>query len=275
MEKLTNLFGSKLEYIGELCKTDKRITQNPAFLRSVNVAKDGVSIFAGDVEVSNCYDRDQNYKNTRVLGLQVQPSLIVDESYVQFIEKMPSSHFGTIEFFVDAQGYLHKKQIMLEGNCINVISSIYDEHGVELQRDMLTDAIPSAAKQVLAPQFAPDMQRLILRGDFVQFQFDCALNKKASYKQSKKTHYQRYLRDMDNIEIVHMTDDNGLSLRVRLDLGFGLTTMLLSDNRAHLASKEELAESIALEENEETRNALIGYCATRGITKDKVLAKLP
>lgn len=273
MQKLTNLFGSHLEYIG--LDMDERITQNPAYLRSVNACKDVICI--GDIKIPDYYDEERNFSKERMIGIKNHTILMVNSASILFIQEKTIKSFGMVEFRMDAQGHLHMKQTTLENGYVKVGNKIFDANGVELQRDIFVARSNSIIRRLLANEtLSENVKNLMIRAELFDFMsLTFALGKAPEYKKTKGSHYKQYRRDMENIDIVHISNDSGVNLTESLDLGYGLTTMLFTGQKPRLVSKEELAEAIALESSEETRRALISYCSGRGVTKENVLQKLP
>lgn len=282
-------FGKHFEYLGEFYDTDARITQNPAFQRSIVVMPknaiyigeempETTSIFEKDIPVKilSWYEGSTTLADQEVFTADGQSVVVASTDAITFIGRVadPKEHFFMTTYSVDGQNHLHAKNMRFcHDDCkrpVSIVSHIYDEHGVELQRDCIQDVLPKEIGKAISTAdreaYIATMYRF-----FTGYKFDCALGKLPVYKKTKKNVYCGYRRDLHNLEVVSQVTSEGVSIKVGSSLSEGLTLMYPTEHIAGIVSKEEIAKAIAMEENEETRNALLAYSSWRGVQKDMVL----
>lgn len=286
MEKLTNLFGNHLEKLAVLYQGLQTIVENPTFCRIVRAQDEGtikIAEYFGEyrtsplIEIPNLYNghtcivANASTRYSQFL-LHGQPVMIVNDDTVIISEPVNNNgNFQMVQFRSDRNGYLFVKYMRIISNSIEIENSIYDEHGVELQKDTLSDEVPESIKRVMASvyKYSAECSKSI-REFLMGYQFDCMLGHKPNYSKTSKTRYLGYRRNLAHFDSCRFITDWGDAFTSRLSLTSSPAVMKTSEGEVNEATRGDLATSIALEENEETRNAMINYCASRGVTSKMV-----
>lgn len=287
MEKLTETFGKHLENLGALYESLMPVVQNPAFSRMIHerdaqrlmiADKFGEFLVSTPAQIPNCYDEhaciiDESGERQSHFLADGQPILIVRSDAIIFSEKTVAfeEYFKMLQFKVDKSGYLHVREMEILHDDLSIENTIYDRHGVELQRDTLSDKIPKMVKGTFnLLKKNPIAYQSFAFHFFMQYCFRCGLGRIPYYARLSTTRYLGYHRNMENFGYCRIFNDEGNSFQKRLDVSCSPATMKISDSETYPPTKEDLAKGIAEEENEETRNALIEYCKCQGVSKKMV-----
>lgn len=270
MKKLTDTFGSHFECLEELYIELGAITQNPAFYEDVQYSEEDDTFHIGDAKIPNCYDGISNPEQT--FRLDDKPSLEVRKTGISLIENMESPFdFHMVEYSVSRPHYLYAKYIQMKENRIHITCSIYDEHGVEIQRDTFIDRVSKElARMISLYQGNLALLQTALHTYFSRAVSDYELEKTPVYRSTGDYWNHGYRRDTKNLELVRVSNNKGRNWEESIKLTSGLRKISISGFLPCFASKEELAEAIALEENLEARCALIEYCKHKGVTDQMV-----
>lgn len=259
MYQLTKLYGNQLENLGLYTNTNALILKNPAFLRSIAVqnehiligeldyfSKDKVFAIADACLVEFC-DKDD-------LGVEKQVFAFKDRKEESYVVTSPNT-IGLIsihqqkekflvfyeEFLLDGEE-MHAKNMFYDGKRLHLVYHIYDVYGIELQRDVLIDEIPT--------NIDTNDYKSILR--FLKsFVFHVEYKKLPEYIASDSSIYQRYQRNEElQLPLIHI----GAGMDDPITIG-------------------KITDMISKEENDTVRYGRISYYASLGITEEMILAK--
>lgn len=267
-KKLTEMYGKHLVCLGAIFSDTipiSKITGNSAFYEYVNCEDDMIHI--GATKISNEFDEINVVDGVRKYRLEGRTSLETTFDRISMIERVnePTS-FHMVEYEVFEKGHLYVTSSNMKNGRISVVSCIFDERGIELQRDDYSSSIPKELERMIElNRNNLSVLQEALQTYFHLFIRKYSLGEKPEYRSVEDYHYLGYQRNPDYIELVKLFTDYGSSDEM-IRLSNGLRRISVSGGVPRFATAEELAQSIALEESMGVRHALMEYTRHRGVT---------